>query len=87
MRVVAVPIEMIASFSKEGIPRPVRFRMMIEDESEKVINVQTIIEKEKTKLNGVMFFNFRCQSIIDERQLVYELIFEINTCKWVLYKI
>ena len=89
MRVVARPVDMLAWFDKDGIPNPLRFRFSDEDEAESnlVIKVDKIINRDKEKLAGNEMILFRCQSLIDGVEKVYELKFEIKNCRWIIYKI
>lgn len=86
MKVVAKPIDMIAIFTKEGIPTPVRFKYY-EDDSATVIKVDRVMIRETEKFAGNNIFVFRCQSLIGDIQKVYELKYELATCKWILFKI
>jgi len=86
MKVLAKPIEMIAWFTTDGSPRPVRFKIKNDDESESVIKVDRVLSKDLEKLAGNKMFLFRCQSLIDNVAKLYELKYEINTCKLFLYK-
>lgn len=87
MRIVAKPIDMVAWFTKEGEPRPVRFRVTNEEESEMVIKVDKILYREIEKFAGNPMLVFRCQGEINGVEKVYELRYELLTCKWVLFKI
>jgi len=42
--------------------------------------------KEKEKLVENLMMVFRCQSIINNIDRVYELKYELSACKWMLYK-
>jgi len=86
MKVVARPIEVIAWFTKEGVPMPVRFRVQDEDENQ-VIKINKIITKDREKLAGNEMMSFTCESIINGAQKIYELKYELRTCKWILFKI
>jgi hypothetical protein len=86
MKVVAKPIEMIAWFTKDGVPNPIRFKIEGEDEAVAVIKVDKIIEKDKEKFAGNPMMIFKCQSLIDGVERIYEIKFEVSTCKWILYK-
>ena len=86
MKVMAKPIEMIAWFTEDGTPKPVRFKIKNPDESVTVINVDRVIFKDLEKLAGNKMILFRCQSIINDIDKIYELKYELNTCKWMLYK-
>ncbi|HWJ02683.1 MAG TPA: hypothetical protein VNU93_03320 [Verrucomicrobiae bacterium] len=82
MKVLMKPVEMVAWFDLEGLPRPVRFR--IDGEVIKVEQVCTLTEE---KLAGNKTKIFRCQSQIGGLLKQFELKYELQTCKWFLYKI
>ena len=86
MKILAKPIEMIAWFTTDGSPRPVRFKIKNADESESVIKVDRVLSKDLEKLAGNKMLLFRCQSLIDDVAKLYELKYEISTCKWMLFK-
>jgi hypothetical protein len=81
MKVLMKPIEMIAWFDLEGMPRPVRFR--VDGEVYKVHQVSNISEE---KLAGNRMKIYRCQSDIGGQLKPFELKFELLTCKWFLFK-
>lgn len=87
MKVIAKGIEMVAWFTEDGSPIPLRFRVKGEGGVANVIKIDKIIFKEKEKLAGNLMIVFRCQSIIDNINKIYELKYELCTCKWMLYKI
>jgi len=87
MKVVAKPVDMVAWFDKEGIPHPVRFRIINEDSSNKVIKVDRVITREVEKLAGNNMMVFNCFSEISGTGRSFQLKYELKTCKWVLFKI
>ncbi|ERK31538.1 hypothetical protein [Clostridium intestinale] len=87
MKVIAKSIDVIAWFTESGEPSPIRFRMKNEDQSTTIIKVDKVIFKEKEKLAGNPMLVFRCQSMINKINKIYELKYEIQTCKWTLFKI
>ena len=52
-----------------------------------VVKIDKIIVKETEKLAGNIMIVFKCQSLIDNVIKLFELRYEISTCKWILYKI
>ncbi|MDD6794247.1 MAG: hypothetical protein PUE01_02370 [Clostridiaceae bacterium] len=85
MRVIAKPIEMVAWFENEGRINPVRFRL--EDENEKrVIKIDKVLKREKEKLAGNPNMVFTCTSNVDGVEKIFEVKYEINTFKWILFK-
>ncbi len=87
MKVIAKPIEMIAWFEEDGTPNPVRFKIVKEDGSNSVIKIDRVICKDKEKLAGNEMIIFRCQSIINGLERLFEIKYELRTCKWILFKI
>jgi hypothetical protein len=86
MKVLARPVDMVCWFEKTGIPHPVRFKIVNEDDSEAVIKVDRIITRDKERLAGNDMLVFKCQSVINNVQRVFELKYELSTCKWILFK-
>jgi len=80
------PIEMIAWFTKDGKPYPIKYQLTNEEKENIIIKVDKIITREEEKLAGNRMIIFRCQSIFNGMERIYELKYEINTCKWYLFK-
>ena len=87
MKVVAKPISVVARFPEKGMPEPVKFRLKNEDDSYTNVMIDKIIQSDMEKLAGNLMIVFRCQSLIGGVTKLYELKYELNTCKWVLFKI
>lgn len=87
MKVVNMPIEMIAWFTDAGNINPIKFRVLSQGKQNKTVKVDKIITKSQEKLAGNRMTVFQCQSIIDGVERKYEVKYEIDTCKWVLFKI
>lgn len=87
LKIVAQPIEVVSYTDDKGDIRPLRFRLKTEDDSMKVIKVDKVIVKGTEKLAGNIMFVFRCQSLIDNVLKLFEIKYDLKTCKWMLYKI
>lgn len=87
MKVVAKPIDMVAWFDKEGMPHPVRFKLTEGDSLEKVIKVDRVITRDSEKLAGNKMLIFNCQTVLQNKEILFQIKYEINTCRWILYKI
>lgn len=85
MKILAMPIEMIAWFNEGGLPTPLKFKINSETPPV-VVKVDKVISKEIEKFAGNNMYLYRCQSIINDHQRVYELKYEFKTCKWILFK-
>ena len=87
MKVVAKPISMVAWFDPKGMPHPVRFKIESEEEADVVIKVGRVVTQEKEKFCGNHMLIFNCQSVINGAQKMYQIKYELSTCKWILFKI
>jgi len=86
MKVIMKPVKMIAWFNEDGVPTAVRFNIRQKDESGLTIRIDKIIQKREEKLAGNRMLVFTCQSVINNMERIYELKYELNSCKWYLYK-
>lgn len=87
MKILMKPIEMIAWFTTDKNPIPLRYRLIDENNTYKVINVHRIIFAECEKLAGNKMILYKCESKINNTKRIYELKYEVDTCKWFLFKI
>ena len=87
MKVVSKPIEVISMTDIKGNITPLRLRIGQEDESVQVIKIDKIIDRVNEKLAGNNKLVFTCRSLINNTEKVFEIKYEIATCKWVLFKI
>lgn len=87
MKVVAKPIQMVAWFNEKGTLTPVRFKLCNENGENSVIKINKILFTGKEKLAGNEMVVYRCQSIFNGVETLYELKYELSTCKWILFKI
>ncbi len=86
MKILAKPVDMVCWFEKTGVPHPIRFKITSEDESEKVIKVDKVFAVDRERLVGNDMLVFKCQSIINNTQKIFELKYELRTCRWILFK-
>ena len=86
MKTVALPIEMITYFKADGQMKPIRFKLNTDNES-KVVNITRIIRSHKEKIAGNTMYVYDCQSIIDGVEKLFQLKFDVDTLKWILFKI
>lgn len=83
MKIVAKSIEMIAWTDLKGKINPVRFKIIKNDENSSVVKIDQVITRTKERLAGNEMIVFACQSLVDNIIKIYE----INTCKWILFKV
>lgn len=81
MKIYSTPISVLAHFDTTGKPRP--YRLTLDGKELKIDQVTSVTEE---KLAGNRMLVFRCQSEIKGELRPFEIKFEINTCKWYLWK-
>ncbi|AWK52192.1 hypothetical protein DIC82_14815 [Clostridium beijerinckii] len=86
MKVVSKEIEMIAYFKKDGQVNPIRFKIDEEDKC-KVIKIEKIITKNLEKMCGNEMWFFTCSAVIGDVEKVFEIKYDIEKCRWILFKI
>jgi hypothetical protein len=88
MKVVAKPIEVVSWTDTKGNVNPIRFKLTKDDESTSVVKIDKVICMDKEKLAGKNMLVYKCQSVVNEVERVYEIKYELSTCcKWILFKI
>lgn len=87
MKVVMEHIDVIACFDQTKGLIPIKFRIKNKDNSENIIKIDKICYQKQEKIAGNPMIIFICQSLINNVLKKYEIKYEINTCKWYLYKI
>jgi len=87
MKIVAKPIEMVAWFTEDGMPKPIKFRIKEENDLWKIIKIDHVIERETRKVAGIQSYVYKCQSVIDGIEKRYEVKYELEKCKWFLFKV
>ncbi|MGI6576309.1 MAG: hypothetical protein ACOX3A_10850 [bacterium] len=87
MKVLMKPIDMIANYPYNGLPIPLKYRISVADGINKIIKVDHILSRTEEKRAGNKMLIYRCQSIIDGIEKVYELKYEVRTCRWFLFKL
>lgn len=87
MKVVTKPIDTIATFNKEGKPVPIKFRLEKEDGSVVIVNVEHVKYSKLEKFGGNKMMIFSCRSTINNTAVLYEIKYELDTMKWILFKI
>ena len=89
MKIIAKPIDMIATFSsnRNRLPIPFKFRYETRSGERSEIRVDRIISTEKRKRAGTDSIVYTCQSQINGELHLYELKYIIGSYYWELYKI
>lgn len=86
MRMIMKNVDMICVSSKDGIISPLRFRMTDGRGDTTVVKIDKILIRDEQKIAGNRMLVYKVQSVIDETEKVYEMKYEISTCKWYIAK-
>lgn len=86
MKVVAKPIDMVASFDKKGIATPIKFRIE-ENDSYHVIKIDKVINRKSERLAGNPMLIYTCQGEVHNYEKIFEIKYDVSSCRWILFKI
>lgn len=86
MKILMKPIKMISINQEDGIITPIRFQMKDTADAYTTVKIDNIVLRSEERLAGNRMLIFRCQSEIRGTLQVYELKYELLSCKWYLYK-
>ena len=88
MKIVAKPIKTMVVFEYEGkMPIPYKFKLQLDDGSEKIIRIDKRITSYTQRIAGIDTIIYECQSVIDGIEKRYKLKYILSQCKWQLYAI
>ena len=86
MKIVKKEIDVLCWFDQQGYPNPVRFRLVDESGEHLVVKIQRVITRDFEKLAGHKMFVFTCQCTIQNLVRTVVIKYELENCKWILYK-
>jgi hypothetical protein len=72
---------MIAVFNTDGVPTPLKFKVIEEDEN-KIINVDKVLKAQKSNYGCSESMIFTCETVIEDTKKVYLIRYELKTMKW-----
>ena len=82
-----MPVKVIAYYTKDGVPKPLRFAVQNNEEEEVIIKNIKVNSIEQIKIRGERVYKYVCQSIIRDQLRLFEMRFYVNQCVWHLFKI
>lgn len=83
---MAKSIEVIDWYLEDGTANLIRFRLKRDDESYQVIKIDKIIKRDLEKLAGNLRLVITCISVVDGIEKLFEIKYELASCKWILFK-
>ena len=86
MKMLMKTVDMICVSTKDGTISPLRFRMTDGRGDTNVVKIDRILIRDEQKIAGNRMVVYKVQSIISNIEKVYEMKYEIATCKWYISK-
>ena len=87
MTLLNKPIEVTAYLDSAGIIKPVKFKNVNDDGTTTLFNIQRSIRRDREKLGeGVYVYTFTCEVIVDEKTILCDLKYNVQTKAWVLFR-
>ena len=86
MRTLAKSIEVLTISDSYGNMIPLRFKAKDKNEDVIIIKVDNVKSSESEKLFGNIMMLYKCTGLVNDKHREFELKYEINSCKWMLWR-
>ncbi len=86
MKILMKSVDMICVSNKDGKISPIKYKFVGKDEQIHIVKINKILERNEERLAGNRMYIYKVMSIINNSQRVYEMKYELATCKWYIYK-
>ena len=87
MKALAKSIEMISWTEKNGKIHPLKFKFSMESGESHICKVTKTYNFEIEKHAGNKIYKFTCEIIDNNSIKICELRYELDSCKWILFKV
>ena len=87
MKTIAKPIEMISWTEEDGRIHPVKFKITTHEGERQVYRVLQIYTTELDRVAGNKVYRFTCEIAINAIIKLCEIRYDLDSCRWVLFKI
>ena len=87
MEIVSKPIDVVAVFNGQGIPRPYKFKCAERGCRTPEVKVDRIVFAEKQHIAGQNSFVYECSSVVGGIETRYQLKYVLVDARWFLYKV
>lgn len=81
-----VPIQTIAICSTIGELKPLRFRYENEEHVIQTVDVNEVLSIKESNLAGINSLLYTCKAILDKRECLFILKYNVMTHTWIFYK-
>jgi len=87
MKLLMKNVDMICVSTRDGRISPLKFRLPDDNGGNTVVKIDRILKRDEQKIAGNRMFVYTVQSIIRNLETVYEMKYEVATCKWYISKL
>ncbi len=87
MKTLAKPIQVVSWTEENGTIHPVRFKIATADGDREVYKVMRIHTMELDRIAGNKVYKFTCEVAINRFIKLCEIRYELESCRWMLFKI
>ena len=84
MKRLMKPVLMYTWTDEDGRIHPLRFQAELEPSVATTIRIGSVVLQETERIAGQHVINFRCLSLVENRERQYDLCYELATCRWYL---
>jgi len=78
---------MICQTDCDGTIYPIRFKIIGKDGDHQVYEISRVIKVEEERLVGNRMRRFECEITMNDAPRLCEIKYELDSCKWMLFKI
>ncbi len=87
MKTIAKPIQMISWTEEDGRIHPLRFKIENKEGTRHVYKIEKIYTSDLEKIAGNRIYKFTCEINLGGTNRICELRYELDTCRWNLFKL
>jgi hypothetical protein len=77
---------MICKTDELGIMQPLKFKILGKNGDTQIYEILRVIKADLEKLAGNKMMKFECEIRLNEKPKLCEIKYELDTCKWILFK-
>lgn len=85
MKILNKPIRVISVTEQDGSITPLKFQYINKKEV-KTVKLSNVFGKTEEKLSTTKVFIYKCAMLKNKEEIIFELRYEANNCRWFLYK-
>ncbi|HPJ22676.1 MAG TPA: hypothetical protein PLP30_06095 [Clostridia bacterium] len=87
MKVLMKTVDMICVSTRDGRISPLKFKLPDDRGGYTIVKIDRVLKRAEQKIAGNRMLVYTVQSIIRDTETVYEMKYEVATCKWYISKL